>query len=81
MTVKAQYACVNEDKPDDHNREFLLKHVCTALNQTCHAGMVGAPALLIGSGHTCASTTIKKSAMNQNEGLAVTGVRNAPFQW
>ncbi len=29
--VKAQCACVNEDKPDDPNREFLLKHVCTVL--------------------------------------------------
>ncbi len=27
--VKAQYAPVNEDKPDDPNREFLLKCVCT----------------------------------------------------
>ncbi len=45
--VKAQYACVNEDKPDDPNREFLLKLVCTVSNQTRYACMVGAVALFI----------------------------------
>ncbi len=62
--VKAPYAQhVNEDKQDDPNREFVSKCVCTVSNQTCHARMVGALALLIGSGHTCAPTTIEKSAM------------------
>ncbi len=63
-TVKAQYACVDEDKPDNPNREFQSKRVCTVSNQTHHVHMVGALAILIGSGHTCAPTTIEKSAMN-----------------
>ncbi len=58
--VKAQYACVNGNEPDDPDREYLLKHVCTVSNQTCHAHMVGTLALLIGSGHTCVPTTIEK---------------------
>ncbi len=47
--VKAQCALANEDKPDNPNRAFLLKHVCTMSKQTYHACMVGALALLIGS--------------------------------
>ncbi len=54
---------------------FYQKHVCTVSNQTHHALTVGVLALLIDSGHS-APTMIEKSAMNQNEGLAIAGMRN-----